>query len=48
MTKRQMRLGTFLSAGDQHVAVWCHPQNRFISGGDFEHYCEALRVVEAA
>ncbi len=45
---RKMRLGTFLSAGGEHVAAWRHPDAANLDRASFPQYLEAARIVEEA
>ena len=45
---RMMRLGTFLSAGGEHMAAWRHPDSTMVDRAGFAQYLDAAQVVERA
>lgn len=46
--RRMIRLATFLTPGDVHIASWRHPRLQRNNGGDFEMYAEAALIAERA
>jgi len=48
MKSRQIRLATFLTPGDVHVAAWRHPTFRYNDGADFAMYLAAAQAAERA
>jgi FMN-dependent oxidoreductase (nitrilotriacetate monooxygenase family) len=46
--KRQIKLGTFLTVGGEHVGAWRHPDSPRIYRSSFQHSLEIARTVEDA
>ena len=45
---RRIRLGTFLSAGGEHLAAWRHPDSKLVDRAGFAQYLHAAQVAERA
>lgn len=47
-SKRQIKLGVFLSPSGHHAAAWRHPETNPSGSTEFEHYKALAKIAEAA